>query len=68
MKKFLNTNTGPPGPSGSGTTSLTLADKMRPSSLDDYFGQEELVAPGAMLRSLLDRDAVPSMILWVSDT
>jgi replication-associated recombination protein RarA len=64
MKRFLSQNAGI-NSGAAGPTSLTLADKMRPSSLDDYFGQEELIAPGALLRSLFDKDAVPSMILWV---
>lgn len=41
-----------------------LAELMRPETLDELVGQEELVAPGAPLRTLLELDAVPSMILW----
>ena len=42
-----------------------LAERMRPESLDDIFGQE-LVGPNGVLRSLIETDRVPSMILWGS--
>jgi len=41
-----------------------LAERMRPDSLDDFFGQEKLVGQGRLLRQLLDQNQVPSMILW----
>ena len=41
-----------------------LADRMRPSCLDDFFGQEHLVGEGKVLRLLIEQDAVPSMIFW----
>jgi putative ATPase len=40
-----------------------LAERMRPRSLDDVCGQE-LVGPQGLLRSLIEQDRVPSMILW----
>jgi putative ATPase len=40
-----------------------LAERMRPRSLDDVYGQE-LVGPNGVLRSLIEQDRVPSMILW----
>ncbi|PKS10901.1 hypothetical protein jhhlp_002659 [Lomentospora prolificans] len=40
-----------------------LAERMRPESLDDVFGQE-LVGPNGVLRSLIETDNLPSMILW----
>jgi len=40
-----------------------LAERMRPCSLDDVFGQD-LVGPNGVLRSLIESDRVPSMILW----
>jgi putative ATPase len=40
-----------------------LAERMRPRSLDDVCGQE-LVGPQGVLRSLIEQDRVPSMILW----
>ncbi|OAX84813.1 hypothetical protein ACJ72_00805 [Emergomyces africanus] len=40
-----------------------LAERMRPQTLDDVCGQE-LVGPSGVLRGLIERDRVPSMILW----
>lgn len=40
-----------------------LAERMRPNSLDDVFGQD-LVGPDGVLRSLIESGRVPSMILW----
>jgi len=41
-----------------------LAERMRPRTLADYVGQEQLLGPGRMLRSLIETDQVPSLILW----
>ncbi|KAK1773771.1 hypothetical protein QBC45DRAFT_460544 [Copromyces sp. CBS 386.78] len=43
--------------------SAPLAERMRPGSLDDVFGQD-LVGPSGVLRALIETDRVPSMILW----
>ncbi|APA07587.1 hypothetical protein sscle_03g023570 [Sclerotinia sclerotiorum 1980 UF-70] len=40
-----------------------LAERMRPRNLDEVCGQE-LVGPQGVLRSLIEQDRVPSMILW----
>lgn len=40
-----------------------LAERMRPQTLDDIYGQE-LVGPSGVLRGLIEADRVPSMILW----
>jgi putative ATPase len=40
-----------------------MAERMRPRTLDDVYGQE-LVGPQGVLRSLIEQDRVPSMILW----
>lgn len=40
-----------------------LAERMRPRTLDDIYGQD-LIATDGVLRSLIDADRVPSMILW----
>jgi putative ATPase len=37
---------------------------MRPRTLDELLGQEELLGPGSALRSLVAAGALPSMILW----
>lgn len=41
-----------------------LAELMRPGTLHDFVGQEDLVGAGSALRTLLELDAVPSMIFW----
>ena len=41
-----------------------LADRMRPETLDDYAGQKHLLAPDRILRRMIDRDEVQSMIFW----
>jgi len=43
---------------------VPLADRMRPRALDEMVGQAHLVGPGAPLRQLLERGAVPSMVFW----
>lgn len=40
-----------------------LAERMRPRTLDDIYGQD-LVGPSGVLRGLIEQDRVPSMILW----
>lgn len=41
-----------------------LAEILRPTSLDNYIGQQHLVGKGAVLRTLIDGGRIPSMILW----
>ncbi len=41
-----------------------LADRMRPLSLEDYFGQKHLVEEGKILRNMIAKDEVQSMIFW----
>src|SRR6516162_5923653 len=41
-----------------------LADRMRPPTLDEVVGQGHLLDPGKPLRTAIERDQVPSMILW----
>jgi putative ATPase len=41
-----------------------LADRMRPQTLDEVIGQGHLLDPGKPLRTAIERDQVPSMILW----
>ncbi len=43
---------------------MPLAARMRPRSLDEFVGQETLLGAGRALRAAIERDAVPSMILW----
>ena len=41
-----------------------LAERMRPRTLDELVGQEEIAAPGQPLREAIERDALQSIILW----
>jgi len=55
-----------PLPSSDGTSDTTrpLADRMRPRTLDEFIGQEHLVAAGKPLRVQIERDDHGSMIFW----
>ena len=41
-----------------------LADRMRPRTLDEVVGQEEILAPGKPLRRAIEADELRSLILW----
>ncbi|MBZ2167949.1 replication-associated recombination protein A [Marinobacter sp. F4216] len=41
-----------------------LADRMRPTRLEDYVGQKHLVGPGKPLRRAVEQGQLHSMILW----
>ncbi len=41
-----------------------LAEKLRPTSVDEYLGQEHLLGQGAILRRSIESGNIPSMILW----
>ncbi|MBZ4656417.1 MAG: ATPase, central domain protein, partial [Thermoanaerobacter sp.] len=41
-----------------------LADRMRPKTLDEFVGQEHLLGKGKLLRELIEKDNIASMILW----
>lgn len=41
-----------------------LASRLRPESLDEYVGQKHLIGKGKILRQLIDRDEISSMIFW----
>jgi len=41
-----------------------LADRMRPKTLEEFLGQEEIVGEKRLLREAIKTDNVPSMIFW----
>ena len=41
-----------------------LASRMRPTSLNDYIGQQHLLGEGKVLRRMLEKDMISSMIFW----
>lgn len=47
-----------------GTAGRLLADRMRPTSLDEYIGQEHIVGPGKLLRRAIEADQVSSILLY----
>ena len=52
------------GPSGPPTAGTPLAERMRPRTLDEVVGQDEILAPGKPLREAIERDLLQSIILW----
>ena len=45
-------------------TDRPLAERMRPRTLDEFVGQQGLVAPGRPLRKAIEQDRLQSIILW----
>lgn len=43
---------------------IPLAERMRPTTLDDLIGQQHLAGKGSILRTAIEHGKVPSMILW----
>jgi putative ATPase len=41
-----------------------LSYRVRPKTLDDFIGQEEIVGEGSVLRNLIESGNLPSLILW----
>jgi putative ATPase len=52
-----------PGPAAA-ASDTPLADRMRPRSLDEVEGPEEVVGSNGFLRRAIAEDRVPSLILW----
>ncbi len=44
--------------------SAPLAERLRPTTLDEFVGQTHLLGPGQSLRVLLERGEIGSMIFW----
>jgi len=51
----------PPGNQAPGTP---LAERMRPRTLDELVGQDDVLGPGTPLREAIARDRIQSLILW----
>jgi len=43
---------------------IPLAERLRPSSLDNYIGQKHLVGPDGVIRRMIDTGKINSFILW----
>jgi putative ATPase len=51
-------------PGSASSARQPLAERMRPTSFEDYLGQEHILAPGKPLRRQIERDELTSIILW----
>lgn len=45
---------------------MPLAERIRPSTLDELLGQDHLVGKGGILRTAIEKGKIPSMIFWGS--
>ena len=52
----------PPAPVDPKT--VPLAERMRPRTLDEIVGQDDVIAAGRPLREMIERDLLQSIILW----
>ena len=43
---------------------VPLAHRMRPETLEDFLGQEQLLGEGKPLRAAIERGAAGSMVFW----
>ncbi|MDE6811438.1 MAG: replication-associated recombination protein A [Muribaculaceae bacterium] len=43
---------------------IPLAERMRPSSLENYIGQQHLVGQGGVIRNMIETGRINSFILW----
>jgi putative ATPase len=51
-------------PAAKTTADSPLAERLRPASLEDIVGLEDLLAEGRFLRNAIETDRIPSMIFW----
>lgn len=49
---------------GEDDSTRPLAARMRPCTLEDFFGQTHLLGEGKVLRQFIERDQISSMIFW----
>lgn len=47
-----------------GAANAPLAERMRPRTVDEIFGQDKLLGPGRVLRRMIEEDTLRSLILW----
>jgi putative ATPase len=52
----------PSEPAAAGAT--PLAHRLRPETLDEFLGHEQLLGPGKPLRAAIESGAISSMVLW----
>ncbi len=54
----------PRGIADESSPAAPLATRMRPRTLSEFLGQQHLVGPGRILREMIERDELQSLILW----
>ena len=59
MSSLFDEPESPPDP-----RTVPLAERMRPRTLDEVEGQDDLVGPGRPLRESIERDLLQSIIFW----
>lgn len=50
--------------SSGSTSNIPLAERMRPETLENFIGQTHILNKNAILRQVLEKHEIPSMILW----
>lgn len=45
-------------------TMQPLAERVRPTHLDNYIGQEQIIGKNTALRKAIEQNLLPSIILW----
>jgi putative ATPase len=53
-----------PDPDAGPPPGSPLAERMRPRSLEEVLGQDEVLGPGTLLRRLVEEGKIPSLVLW----
>ncbi|MFN2569164.1 MAG: replication-associated recombination protein A [Candidatus Dormibacteria bacterium] len=43
---------------------VPLSTRMRPTTLEEFAGQQHVIGPGSLLRRAVESDQLPSLILW----
>ncbi len=54
----------PDAPETGAASQAPLAERMRPRTLDEVLGQQHLIGKGSVLREMIERDQLASLILW----
>ncbi|MSQ41881.1 MAG: replication-associated recombination protein A [Dehalococcoidia bacterium] len=64
QRDLLTGLTGAAGQWAPASADAPLAARMRPRDLDEFVGQPQVVGPGRPLRRMIERDELPSIVLW----
>ncbi|MGF1562078.1 MAG: replication-associated recombination protein A [Geminicoccaceae bacterium] len=54
----------PPAPKRKSAKTAPLADQLRPRTLDDIIGQDQVLGPDGPVRAMLEAHSLPSLVLW----